>query len=489
VSARLLAVLFASSSLALALAGCSVDASRNPSPRCDDDSQCTGGGTCYRGYCIGGSEIDAGPDARIDANVDAAHFDTNEDAFGDANLPDDVGTDAFVEIMCTEAEMCDDGDTCSGVETCTDNLCINDPEPDGTECDLDANIGTRDVCVEATCVQSRCGDSYTDTVRAEECDDGNDTIGDGCDDCRFTCSTPEDCDDGVECNGDEMCTGAHMCVGVADLANDTPCSGGDGTCQDGVCVPDSCTMDEECDDGNECNGVETCAGLAGCMAGSAMDCGDGNSCSTDTCEPGIGCLHALIDADGDSYSPRSAGPCGTDCDDLLPAVNPGAAEICGDEIDNNCNGTTDTDATSIWYADCDSDDYAATGAAMLTACLRPSSAPGSCAGGGWTARDPVTAADCNDSNAAVNPGQSMFQTTAIVGAPMSSDYDYNCNMMEQRRDTTGGGCAPAGLGCALSMGWAVPTPACGATANYVVSCTRTLLGCDTNVVARVQACL
>ena len=106
----------------------------------------------------------------------------------------------------------------------------------------------------------------------------------------------------------------------------------------------------------------------------------------------------------------------TDCNDNNASVHPGATEVC-DGLDNNCNGVTDEGVTSTFYQDNDGDGYG-NPSATTQACAAPA---------GYVANN----MDCNDSNAAINPG-----ATENCG----DGIDNNCNGM------TDEGC-PSGPTC------------------------------------------
>ncbi len=76
----------------------------------------------------------------------------------------------------------------------------------------------------------------------------------------------------------------------------------------------------------------------------APTCADGNSCTADRCDISMNaCVHPPMDFDMDGVPARSvdgrncAG--GTDCNDRVNTIFPGAPERCGDMIDQDCNGS------------------------------------------------------------------------------------------------------------------------------------------------------
>jgi hypothetical protein len=70
----------------------------------------------------------------------------------------------------------------------------------------------------------------------------------------------------------------------------------------------------------------------------ALDCDDGDPCTTDACVGGF-CQHTPRDDDGDGHAPIFCG--GDDCNDGNPNQFPGHPEICNDGVDNDCNKVAD----------------------------------------------------------------------------------------------------------------------------------------------------
>jgi cysteine-rich repeat protein len=409
-----------------------------PGTTCEDPSG--GAFVCRSGLCVPSVCGDGVPDAR-----------TEECDDGNANAGD--GCDPDCTFSCSDDSGCADGNDCTE-NTCDTaaHRCELRLAADGKNCTLAE--GGEGMCRMGECRAAGCGNGVV--AAPEQCDDGNMDDDDGCrSDCRFTCSTNLDCDDGNVCNGVEACM----------------------------------------------NGGSV---ASRCAPGTTLTCDDRSPCTADSCDPARGCAFTLIDMDGDGQAPASLGTCGRDCNDMRADVYRGASELC-DGVDNDCDGMIDEEAPT-WYVDCDGDGFAANETGARTACERPSVALTGCTGAaaGWTTRRPADAAttDCFDGNALVRPNQTAFQTTAAAGRPASVDFDYDCNGTEERqytaleasstrtcRSVTGG----VAFGCVGTTYWrSTSAPACGAsgTLSYCafVGSTGGLLICQRTEGTRTQGC-
>ena len=160
-----------------------------------------------------------------------------------------------------------------------------------------------------------------------DCDDTDATIYPG---------APEICGDGI----DQDCDGA-VCAG-----SDPPCECTDDLDGDGHVSTESCGGDDCCDEGDE-------TGTLGCDATTADDihpgsidgCGDGIDQDCDGVDPTCTCSDDL-DGDGHVSIECGGGDCcdvGTDpslgcTDSTADGIHPGAVEICGNGIDDDCDG-------------------------------------------------------------------------------------------------------------------------------------------------------
>ena len=212
----------------------------------------------------------------------------------------------------------------------------------------------------------------------------NNGDGDYCDDPANRCVDGEG-----DCDYDAQCTGAGIVCGVDNgLAYDQWWS-------NDVCWPSTCengSLDPgeiEIDNGGPC----------GCWLRTHYRDSDGDN---------FGRAANRVFCDGAAPAGWALAP--GDCRDFDAAINPGATEICGNNVDEDCDGMLDNGCVDqTWCLDNDSDTYP-----RSTGCVVQSTQPGA----NWVV-DPGSNYDCNDTNAAINPG----------AAEACNGIDDNCNSM------------------------------------------------------------
>ncbi len=340
-------------------------------------------------------------------------------ATSDAKQKFDAMQQCFVQ-QCGQLQG-NDFQTCAGqkcgdlIETCSPLKTGDASCKEVYECLT--NCGQNDANCQQACVESGTKQAQDELFAMFDCFDQQcgqvpdnefgQCAADKCSAQITTCMPPANCSlEGGDCPAGQACLpiagGATDCIatnGKQEGEACTPQTSVPVECADGLlCVPIDkdnnavclrlCEGDAVCGAGNECFmpifqdldnlGVCTCKDADGDGACQVDDCNDDNpdvhpgaaekcgnnvddDCNGQTDE---GCA-SCTDADGDGYC------AGQDCDDGDPGVHPGVVEKCGNNVDDDCNGQTDEGCASC--TDADGDGY--------------------CAG-----------QDCNDADPAAHPG-------------------------------------------------------------------------------------
>jgi hypothetical protein len=405
-------------------------------------------------------------------------------SFDVADVPDarDARDGDAPDVPCRINSDCDNGVFCDGPELCEAGRCrpglpVNCD--DGVSCTADrCDEGTR-LCVSTPDNGLCMAPAVCDLIR-------------GC--TTEPCRDNSMCDNGDPCDGVEICQAGRCVVGPPPVCNDgVPCT--DDQCVPGrgcVNVPNNA----RCDDGTFCNGAETCNIMLGrCVAAPPVSCDDGNACTADRCdEASRSCVSVgTEDADGDGFPSARCG--GSDCDDTNPRVNPRMLEICGDGVDNNCDGRSDcADPRCAGGPGCgpctptgpegdpascrDGRDNDCNG---LVDCAEPRCMPfcGCVPTGGentdFACRDGRDndcdgALDCADTECRMVPGCVMCIPTGPEGDPVScrDGRDNDCNGALDCADPRCAGtpaCVPINEDCTTAARIGVPGTASGSTAS------------------------
>lgn len=322
-------------------------------PSCTDrdgDGYSAEGGTCGAVDCNDNNSA-VRPGA---AEVCTDNFDNDCDGLIDVADSNAVGCPA----PCTDNDRdgyAVEGGTCGPID-CNDNKALINPGV----VDI-ANNGIDENCDGADRVDvsilDKDGDGFTPA--AGDCNDNNsgvhpsalDIANNGIDENCDGVDTVDgsiidnDGDGFTPAGGDCNDTDAAVHPGAVEACTDGIDNNCDGLVdtQDSSAVdcPSVCTdsdADTYATEGGNCGQIDCDDQDAAVNPAAVESCGDA---SDNDCDGLVdeGCDAACPDADGDGFLDAVCG--GDDCDDNNAAINPGAEEVCGNGVDNNCNGVSD----------------------------------------------------------------------------------------------------------------------------------------------------
>lgn len=407
---------------------------------CDDGNVCNGLESCVGNVCMMGTSLNCN-DGNVCTNDSCNQISGCQNVPNSAPCSDGNG--------CTTVDVCSGGFcnpgppiVCNDFNDCTDDSCspvsgcVYDPNDD--LCDDGNACTTGDQCAATVC-------SGIDTS-AIDCNDGNPCTNDSCNPltgCAYVFNTSP-CSDGNACTTNDTCNGAGVCMGgSAPVCNDG------NLCTDDSCVPATgCLFVNNaatCNDGNACTINDACSGGA-CIGGPAMACNDNNPCTDDACDSGSGCVYVNNTAPCSDLSVcttvdvciggscvgstplncNDSNACTTDsCDPTLGCQygNVPSGTSCGSSADTNCDNPDTCDGSGACAANSElngtpcPDGVACNGAETCQSgvCTAGSPPPGCC----------EAQADCED-NSVCTGAETCVDNVCVPGTALNCDDGNPC---------------------------------------------------------------
>ena len=303
------------------------------------------------------------------------------------------------------------------------------------------------------------------------------------------------CDDGIACTRDE-CT-ADGCTNTPNHDQCTDSADGlcslDAGCQYPACNRSNCIAggcETAVCDGDTCVRISTCQATESCCAGSCVpaQCSDGVECTTDSCDPTLGCVHEPTNAKCTSDNECQAGR----CDAVSGCVLEDREGACDDGVFCNGTDTCQTGACSVHAgnrcpgdSECSEREATCTGCATDADCQEPEVSQwsecagfdGVCGTTGSEART-VTTYSCSAGNCEPSEKQETRECTRKTDGDVCRDVELGrlgtC-------DFGGSECAEDGTRTQTRTAYTCQAGRCNATTTELeMECSRSTSGdrCD-----------